>query len=194
MGSRAFIILGIGLVPSTSWSQSANAPPTVDSSQIRQVFSDVKSLASFLKSDVATLDFVAFSGGGSQTRDSTLDRFAQHATALRRQSARLEEIRKYGASPQQAAIDRMVPVMKEFASSAEEAIRAARTPPASGANQDYREYMKLNSDLAQELSDVISAWVDYATTRENLDRAAGKVGVSSGLDPLQAEQLRAQHR
>lgn len=192
MGSRAFIILAVALARSPGWSQSVNAQ-TMDGSQVSQVLSEVKSLASFLKSDVATLDFVAFSAGGSQTRASTLDRFAQHAAALRRQSGRLDEIRKYGSSSQQTAIDRMVPVMKEFASSSEAAIKAARTTPVSGGSQDYREYMKLNSDLAQELSDVISAWVDYATTKENLDRVAGKVGVSSGLGPLQAQRLRAQH-
>lgn len=180
MSSRAFIVVATVLALSLSWSQSVNAPQGMDSSQVSEVLSDAKTLASSLRSDIMTLDFIALSASGSQTRAVTLNLFAVHTTALRSQSARLEEIRKYGTSSQQTAIDRMVPVMQELASSAEAAINATRSL-SQLSSPEYREYFKLNADLAEELSHVISAWVDYANTRENLNRVAEKVGVPSGL-------------
>jgi len=109
-----------------------------------------------------------------------LNLYSERTAALRIQALRLEAMRQYGSRWQQIAVDRIIPVMNELASSAETAINATKTNQTRLSSTEYREYLKLNSDLAEELSTLIAAWVDYAKTREDLDRSAEKIGAPSG--------------
>jgi hypothetical protein len=182
MGSKAVLaVMVILLAPLALRPQTLDPSQTTDSAQVGQLLADAKSLASLLKSDLATIDFFALSAGGSQTYADMLNLYTGRATALRTQALKLESMRKYGSHWQQIAVDRMVPVMKELASSAEAAISSTKVTRNRPSSTDYREYLKLNSDLAGELSAVIAACVDYAKTREDLDHIAEKIGAPSGL-------------
>jgi hypothetical protein len=134
--------------------------------QVSPRLSEVKNLVTLLKSDMATLDFLAHAGTGSEAHASIFNLYADRINALRRQADELETNRKNGTAWQQVAVDRIVPVMKELAASAEAAVRAAN----SNGNRPGKDYFQLNSDLADELSTVIAAWADYAKTKDDLDR------------------------
>jgi len=181
MGNRAFVAVVATLLASlATWPLALNPSEGPGSSQVGQLLSDTKSLVSLLKSDISTLDFFALSGGGWQTHAVMLNLYSERTAALRSQALRLEAMRQNGSRWQQIAVDRIIPVMNELASSAETAINATKTNQPRLSSTEYREYLKLNSDLAEELSTLIAAWVDYAKTREDLDRSAEKIGAPPG--------------
>jgi len=157
MRNGAFIAL-LAVVP-VSLAAQPRQPP-----QVARLLNDAKSVASLLKSDIATLGFFAISERGSATNAAMFNLSTERIKTLRALADQLEA--PPNDSPaEKAAVDRLIPVMKEFASSAETAIaRAKQSPPAT------EQYFKLCSDLAEELSSVISAWVDYAKTKGELDQ------------------------
>ena len=166
-------ILAMLLAAPAGWAQT---PSGTNSEQIRQVLSDAKNLVSLLKSDVATLDLLV---GRSESSQSVMFNLFRGRTAtLRSQADKLTALRKEGTHWQQIAIDRTVPAMQELAASAEAAIKWTQTAQ-NRANASYQEYFKLNSDLADELSKLITSCVDYAKTREDLERAAEKIEAPS---------------
>jgi|SRR5579872_2922450 hypothetical protein len=136
-------------------------------SQLAHLFEDTKNLVSLLKSDIATLGFFAVAERTSSTNAAMFTISAERIKALRTLTDKLDSARPQGSPAQKAAVDRVVPVMKEFASSAETAFAAAKQSPAV-----QEQYFKLNADLAEELCSVISAWIDYAKTKDDLDRVA----------------------
>ena len=133
-----------------------------------------------LTSDLASLDFIVRVRAGTALDQGTLEAFAGHIDDLRNQAAKLEALRTSGSSSQQAAVDRILPVMREFASSAEAAISEAKAAPQQSNATGFRQYIRLNSELAREFSRVISVWVGYAQTRGDLDRLARELGAPAG--------------
>jgi ketol-acid reductoisomerase len=66
--------------------------------------------------------------------------------------------------------------MRDFAANAEALIDAIGKNPAGLDSSDYKQYLKLNSDLAGEFTTLIGGWVDYGKTGEALARVAEKIG------------------
>jgi hypothetical protein len=162
------LIAFLAVVPASLAGQPQQPP------QVEQLLNDTKSLVSLLKSDIATLGFFV-SESASSTNAAMLNLYAERIKSLRALAGKLEAARKDGSHAQQTALDRIVPVMKEFASSADTALAAAKQSPAV-----QEQYFKLNSDLAEELCSVISAWVDYAKTKDDLDRVARPKAAPNG--------------
>ena len=175
MKNKAFLALLPLLLTSLAAGPQSNGSQETGSSQVAQLLTDAKNLASSLKSDLATLDFFALSADSGVTRTAMLNLYQEHINALRSQQAKLEAKRKDGSRWQQTALDRIVPIIEEFASGAEAAIATAKTSQGRLNSADSRDYFKLNADLAEEFSTAIAAWADYAKTREDLDRAAQKL-------------------
>lgn len=139
------------------------------SAQMASLLAESKSQASMLGSDLATLDFFA-QPNGAQTQAALFSLYQEHIDTLRSDAAKLQAARDRASAPQKTAIDRMVPVMRDFASIAEAALARARAPQAASAAGGNREYFRLSSGLAAEFSAIVSAWADYANTKNALDR------------------------
>jgi hypothetical protein len=152
------------------------APETGDASRIADLLSDAENQASLLKSDLGTLSFFASSETGWQSHVGIVSAYKEHIGALRSQAAKLDAARRDASRWQQTTIDRIVPLLQEFAASAEAAIGALDKNPASLNNSDYKQYVKLNADLAGEFSSLIGTWMNYGRTREELGQVAGKIG------------------
>lgn len=178
MGSSVFFaILAAMLASPAGWSQTSSASAGSDIPPVRQLLSNVKNLVPLLKSDIATLDLLVRPAGGAQAVLFNL--YTEHIANLRSQADKLEALRKSGTRWQQVAIDRMVPAMQELAASAEAAINWTRSNQDRLSSTDYGDYLKLNADLAEELSRLITSCVDYAKTREDLERASANIGAPS---------------
>lgn len=148
--------------------------------EVTQLLAAAKGTGSLLRSDISTLDFFAAAEAGLEGQSAVLEGYQEHIVALQNQESRLEEMRKYGSRSQQVAIDRIIPVIQEFVSSAKAAIRAVRTSK-DRSTPEYRDYCKLNADLAGEFANAIGTWVDYAGTRGALDRVAQKFAPPSAV-------------
>ncbi len=175
------ILVVLGLIFASPGRPQYRRPSAEPSEQISQLLREVKNVASSLKSDISTLDFFAAEEGGLRMYAAMLEVYQDHIAALHKQASRLEEVRKYGSRSQQNAIDRVIPVMQEFVSSAEAVIAIARANYDPSNHTEYRDYYKLNGDLAGEFAKLIAGWADYAATRGALDRLAPTVSAPSAL-------------
>jgi hypothetical protein len=146
------------------------APEGGGTSQVTQLLSDVESKASLLKSDLSTLDFFASSQLGWQSHAAIVAAYKEHIGALRNQAAKLDGARKDASRWQKTTIDQIVPLLQEFAATAEATIGAIDKNPAGLNSDDYKQYVKLNADLSGEFSTLIGTWVNYARTRDELSR------------------------
>ena len=153
------------------------APETSNTAQVAKLLSDAEDQASLLKSDLGTLSFIASSQTDWQSHAGIVGAYKEHIGALRSQAAKLDTARRDASRRQQATIDRIVPLLREFAASAEAAVAALDKNPASLNDSDYKQYVKLNADLADEFSSLIATWVNYGRTSEELAQVAAKIGV-----------------
>jgi len=172
--------LALLLGSSIAWAQAPKEAAEGDSAQVTQELSAVKSLIGVLRSDVATLEFLARGEGGYSVESGMFDQVAGRISDLRGHAAKLDGMRTSGSPAQQRAVERLVPVMQEFASSADAAVKTSRTRQNQSNLTAFRQYMKLSTSLADELSSVISTWIGYAQTRGDLDRVARQIGAPIG--------------
>ncbi len=155
------------------------APQSGDASRISRLLSDADSQTALVKSDLSTLDFIASSATPAQSYAAVVGTYRQHIATLRSQAAMLETARKDASVREQTTIDRVVPLLLEFAESATAALDAGDKNPGGLSGNDFKQYIKLNADLAGELSTLVSTWISYGRTREELARAAQKIGVAA---------------
>ena len=84
------------------------------------------------------------------------------------------------ASPwQQQAINRMMPLLKDLSENTTAAInhlRKNQTRPTTGS---YTEYLKENAETAQQLSGMISSFVQYGEARAKLEKLEQKLEIAS---------------
>ncbi len=138
------------------------------SDKIAELLLSAKGAAASLRSDIATLNLLAAS---VQAQATVLSLYQQDIAGLRSLVNKLEAAGQEGSPAQQTAVKRIVPIMQEFASSAETAVRASTNRNAQ-SSPEWGQYVKLNADLSGEFASLISAWADYAKTREDLDQTA----------------------
>ena len=161
------------LLSSSVWAQQ---PAQAENPQIAQQLADAKKLVDSLRSDLATLDFLARAEGGITGNASVLDLLNERIAALQTQATKLNAARASGSPSQQTAVERVAPILEDFATTAEavsKAVKANQNPQNLSA---FRQYMKLNAELADEYSTLISAWIHYAETRSSLDSVAREIG------------------
>ncbi|MBZ5603405.1 MAG: hypothetical protein LAO79_13975 [Acidobacteriia bacterium] len=159
------------------WLQPLNGAS--ENPELTQALSEAKDLSARLSSDVSTLDFIVSSSGGWQTHAGILDSYAERVAAFRKHATSLAGMRKDGSSGQQSVVDRILPLMQESATRADQAIQTMKSGPDRLNTAGGRRFLKLNADLVDELSRIIRAWVDYGKTRNELDRVQELLGVPS---------------
>lgn len=154
----------------------AAAPDTGNNAQLTQLLSDAENQASLLKSDLGTVAFFASSANGWQSHSTIVAAYKDHIGAVRSLAAKLTASRAGAPPARRTAIDRLVPLMQDFAAAAETMIDVIGKNPDALSGSDYQQYVKLNSDLASEFSSLVSTWVQYARTGDDLARVAAKIG------------------
>lgn len=143
--------------------------------QVSQLLSDANNQAALVNNDLGTLNFIASSPLDWKNHVPIVSAYRQHIGALRSQAARLEAARKNASAWQAVSIDRIVPLLREFAEAADATLVALDKNPGGLGGADYKQYLKLNADLAGEFSSLIGTWVNYGKTREELGRVAQKI-------------------
>jgi len=103
-----------------------------------------------------------------------------HIDAVRRQVTRLNDVRSNASSWQKTTIDRIAPLLQELASDAEALINRINQNPKRLNNGEYKDYIKVNTDLAAELVALVGNFVDYGRTREQLEHLTNKLDLPSG--------------
>lgn len=147
-----------------------------DTPQVAQILSDADNQASMLKSDLGTIAFFGLSANGWQNHSPIVASYRGHIATLRTTAERLAAGRQAASPWQRISIDRIIPVIRDLTAAAEALFAAIDKNPNALSGSDYQQYVKLNGDLADEFSSLISTWVSYAKTSDELSAVASKIG------------------
>jgi hypothetical protein len=165
-------LLVIGFVLCSDLTLDADEP---DSDRVFELLSTAKSQAFELKSDIQTMDFFAGSDFGWASHASIINVYKDHIDAIRNQISKLDETRSIASTLQKTTLDRVGPLLKELASDAEALINRINQNPKRLNGGEYKEYIKLNADLAAELAALIGNFVDCGRTKQQLERLKNKI-------------------
>ena len=99
---------------------------------------------------------------------------------IRRQVTKLDDVRSTASSWQKTTIDRIGPLLQELASDAEALINRINQNPKRLNGGEYKDYIKVNADLAGELAALVGNFVDYGRTRQQLEHPTNKLDLPSG--------------
>jgi hypothetical protein len=115
----------------------------------------------------------------SYTRQTKLDwtthakqitRMKNHINAAATTVTALDEARGYAKPWELAAINRILPYMREIAEDTTNAIDFLNKNQGQLNNQDYKEYLKQNADMSRELATLVAQFVDYGNSKGGYDK------------------------
>ncbi len=161
------IALAIGAVAIVFSVQAADRP---DSEQVSNLLSQVKSHAFQMKEDAATLESYTRLGGVSwQTHASVITQMKERINEAGRDVQKLEDAKKSASPWQEMAIQRIQPLLRELATNTGKAIQYLNENPKRLSMDPYKSYLEANADVSEELSSMISDFVDYGNTKQRLE-------------------------
>lgn len=146
-------------------------------SDVSQLLQKTKTTAAQLDRDVAQMESFTRSKTNWQSHAHQISIIKSHINQAGKLLSQLEDARGNASHWQQTAIDRIRPLLQEMASNTESIIdhlnKAQRVWDPS-----YQQYLKENHELATELSDAISDFVSYGSTKEKVEQLEKKLEVS----------------
>ncbi len=173
-----FLILLLVVAGCLLISPAANAGdnPSGSSQAISQLLSQVKTEAIALEEDAEDLaTWTRTKQMSWQSHAEKLNKMRDHINVAGKLLAQLNEARG-GASPwQQQAIDRIYPLLKELADNTETTIRHLVDNKGLIHFSPYTDYARANYDLAQELTALISDYVEYGDHEAEFHRLQEKL-------------------
>jgi hypothetical protein len=147
-----------------------------DSEQVSKLLSETKTMAFQLKEDAATMESFMRMKVSVESQAAAINQINDHINALRRQTAKLLEV-KGDASPwQRAAIDRITPFLNELEGYTLAIIEHLNGQPKHNF-AEYQDYLEANADYSSDLAAVVADYVDYGRTKDRLQRLAEKLEI-----------------
>jgi hypothetical protein len=163
--AMAAILLGgiAGMLPALKAADEAESIP--------KLLARAKAQAYAISVDAAVLQ--------SYTRSSSLDwrthakqisRMKAHINAAAKTVAALDAAKGHAAPWQVTAINRILPYMREIAEDTTNAIEYLNENQSRLTNQEYKEYLTMNSDMSRELAVLVAQFVDYGNSKRGYDK------------------------
>lgn len=175
--SKVSLALLIALLPCRGLAQTADEP---DSDRISRMFSAAREQALELKSDMQALDFFAGSESGWESHALIVRMCKDHIEGIRRQVSKLDDARTIASPLQKATIDRIAPLLQELAADADALIKHISQNPKRLNNGEYKNYLKVNVDLAAQLAVLVGTFIDYGITRQQIEQLARRLDLPAG--------------
>jgi len=146
-----------------------------DSDRVFELLSTAKTQALELKSDIQSIDFFTGTDFGWESHISIVNEYKNHIGAIRRQATTLDEARSIASPFQKTTIDRIEPLLRDMASAAETLINRINQNPKRLNSAEYKDYIRVNADLASELASLVGNFIDYGRTKQQLEGIADKI-------------------
>jgi DNA mismatch repair ATPase MutS len=163
------------IFPASASGSVQHKPP---SAQVAAQLDSAKQQASELARDADEMTGLIHNDVSWQSHADVLNRIRDHVNNMGRIVEKLESERDEASPWQQQAIDRMVPLLKEIASSTTAAIEHLNQNHVRPVSEDYNDYLQKNADTAHELADMISSFEEYDRTRTKLEKLQDKIEVT----------------
>jgi hypothetical protein len=150
-----------------------------DNPYVTGLLEDARDKAAVLSRDADELEALTRSDVSWQTHADMLERVKEHVNDLGRAADKLNGARDQASPWQRQAIDRMMPLLKELADNTTAAINHLKENKTRPTTPAYTEYLRQNDETAHQLSDLISSFVRYGKTKEELDKLEQKLEVAT---------------
>jgi uncharacterized phage infection (PIP) family protein YhgE len=164
-GLVAAVMLGV----CSMWSYAAAA-------DVDQLLQQASAQASQLRRDSATLESFTRSNVSWRSHAAQINTIKTHVNQLGQTLSQLEAARDSAGKSQQAAIDRIRPVLEELASNTTAIIDHLNQNPKRLLDPAYREYLRANDDLAANLNQQTSDIVAFSRAERRFQEAQSRVG------------------
>jgi hypothetical protein len=178
LGLAAAVLATFLLLLFSSRAVSA-ASPHEENPEVSRLLTEARDEAAVLAKDADEMDGLTRSDVSWQTHAAMLETIKDHVNNLGKTMAKLNEERDSASDWQKQAIDRAMPLMKDLAANTTAAINHLNENKLRPTAGSYPEYLKENTETAQELSSMISNFVRYGETRSKLDKLEHRLEVAS---------------
>ncbi len=169
--SLALVLVALALATTTV----SGAQTSKDSKEVSAILADVKTEAIQLRHDADELKAFTHSNLSWQSHGAKVEEIKRHVNNAGQFLSKLDSARG-GASPwQQQAIDRIGPLLKELASNVTSTIEHLNQKPKLLQTGPYVDYAAANYDLASDLAELISDYVEYGRSKAKAEELAAKL-------------------
>ena len=170
LATLALLVAGYLFTPTTM-----RAAEKGDSAQINQLLADAKAEAIQLRDDSGDMDSFVRSRPSWVSYAGKVEMVKGHLNNTGKLLAKLQEAQAAGSPWQQAAIQRIEPLLKELAANTEATINHLTENRASIHFAEFKDYVRANYKLATDLEALIRDFVDYGEAREKFEHLGAKV-------------------
>lgn len=147
-----------------------SAAPAGDSEEIAKLLAEAKTEAVQLKHDAEEMHSFAQSRLSWRSHASKVTMVKEHINQTGKLLAQLQDLASTGSEWQRSTIERIDPLLRELAANTEATIKHLNENHSRVHLQEFRDYVRVNYELAGELESMISKAVDYGEAKEKFDR------------------------
>jgi hypothetical protein len=141
------------------------AAQKADSEQINKLFSDARSYALQAEEHAEQLDSYTHSKLSWETHAGQLNQMREHFNDLGKVAKQLTDMRAEGSPWQQDAIDRIDPLLRDWAAQLTATINHLNANQSRIHMQPYLDYTQATYDLSTRTARMISDFVDFGKSR-----------------------------
>ena len=168
-------LLVAGCISISPAAKAADNPPE-GSKEIHELLTQVKAEAKALEHDAELIAMWARSKQMSpQSHPVQLNEMRDHVNQAGQLLEKMNKARVGASAWQQAAIDRIYPLLKEIDDNAEATINHFNDNKSKIHLSEYQDYTKASYVLAEELATLISDYVDYGDHEAEYHRLQDKM-------------------
>ena len=136
-----------------------------DSDEITSLLSQARTQAWQAAQDADTLQSYTMSPMAWESHAAQLRLIQDRVNALAKTTQQLNDLRSQGSKWQQAAIDRINPLLRDMDETLATTITALNDHPERVNMPPYREYAHANYDVCEQAATVISDFVAYGKSK-----------------------------
>ena len=153
------------------------AQTSKDSKEVSAILAEVKTEAIQLSHDADELKSYTHSTLSWQTHGARVEEMKRHVNMAGKLLSELGSIRASASAWQEQAIDRITPLLKELASNVTSTIEHLNQNPNRLQTAPYIDYVAANYDLASNVAELISDYVDYGKSKAKSAELAERLEV-----------------
>lgn len=146
------------------------------SADVATLLQESRTSAAQLRRDAEQMETFTRSNLSWQSHAHQIDLIKSHINKSGQILSQLQDARSGASHSQQAAIDRIAPLLQEMASNTTAIINHLSEHQGRTWTPDYQTYVRENYRLATELSEAISDFVEYGSTKGRMESLGQKLG------------------
>lgn len=171
-------LFAVGVALSSLLAGNVRAAET-DLEAITTLLLDAKTEAGAINSDAQQLNTFIASPSEWQEHAAKLNEMKAHINKASRIVEDMKNMKEAGSKWQQIAIKRITPALNELANNLQKTIAQLSANQSRVHTSPYRDYAAINAELAANLAETVSDFVQYARTKAKFEDLARRLELPS---------------